>query len=105
MCQLERPILSPSIVETKTGEKYYLSKPLGVGKLKTMVKRVFEEANIPGDFTNHSLRATGVSMMFVAGVPKPTIQKWSGRRSIDSLRLYETRRVEKSILMPYRKFF
>ena len=70
MCQSERPILSPSIVETKTGEKYYLSKPLGV---------VFEEANIPGDFTNHSLRATGVSMMFVAGVPKTYNSKmvWS----------------------------
>ena len=49
-----------------------------------------KEANtIPGNFTNHSLRATGTTALFDAGVQESVIQKRTGHRSLDALRCYE----------------
>ena len=48
-----------------------------------------EDAKIPGNFTNHSLRATGTTTLFDAGVPEALIQKRSGHRSSKALRVYE----------------
>ena len=45
--------------------------------------------NILGHHTNHSLRATGGTDLYTAGVPEKIIQEWTGHRSIDSLRTYE----------------
>ena len=39
--------------------------------------------------TNHSLRATGASSLFTAGVPKKIIQQRSGHLSLQGLRHYE----------------
>ena len=39
--------------------------------------------------TNHSLRVTGASSLFDAGVPEKIIQQSTGHRSIDGLRVYE----------------
>ena len=47
-----------------------------------------EEAGIEGK-TNHSLRATGVTEMYLAGVPKKVIQEHTGHRSLDGLHSYE----------------
>ena len=46
------------------------------------------EAGIEGK-TNHSLRATGVTEMYLAGAPEIVIQKCTGYRSLDGLRSYE----------------
>ena len=35
-----------------------------------MVKKMFEAAKVDGTYTNHSLRATGASSLFNAGVPE-----------------------------------
>ena len=48
-----------------------------------------EEANISGNFTNHSLWATGATTLVDAGVPESLIQKRTGHKSFDALRLYE----------------
>ena len=57
-----------------------------------MVSDMFSESDvgIDGHFTNHNLRATGASELFAAGVPEALIQKCTGHRSVESLRLYET---------------
>ena len=47
-----------------------------------------EEAWIEGK-TNHSLRATGVTEMYLAGVPEKVIQEHTGHQSLDGLRSYE----------------
>ena len=52
--------------------------PVGTKRLQTIVKDMMEEAKIPGNFTNHSLRATGTTTLFNAGVPEALIQKRSG---------------------------
>ena len=48
-----------------------------------------EEADIGGNKTNHSLRVTGASALFDAGVPERIIQGRTGHRSLDALRIYE----------------
>ena len=73
---------------------WYLPKPLGEKKIKAMVSNMFSDISIDGHFTNHSLRMTGTSELFAAGVPEALIQKCVGHRSLESLRLYETRGVQ-----------
>ena len=72
----ERMYLHPS-AKMKSG--WYTKKPLGLGKVQSMVKRMFVAANIEGKYTNHSLRTTGASQLFAAKVPEAIIQEkdWS----------------------------
>ncbi len=44
--------------------------------------------------TNHSLRATGATRMFEAGVPEKLIRQRTGHRSLDALRIYERSSIE-----------
>ena len=53
-----------------------------------MVADMCNDAQIPRR-TNHSLRATGASVLFQGNVPEKIIQKTTGHRSVESLRLYE----------------
>ena len=53
-----------------------------------MVKSMFAMIGVSGK-TNHSLRATGASMMFQAGVPEKIVQERTGHRSLEALRMYE----------------
>ena len=39
--------------------------------------------------TNHSLRASGTSELFMKGVPEKIIQERTGHKSLDALRCYE----------------
>ena len=76
---------------------FYL-KPLGAHvathplpspvKLSGMVKAMFSMIGVSGK-TNHSLRATGASELFQAGVPEKIVQERTGHRSVKALRLYE----------------
>ena len=47
------------------------------------------QGSVEGNFTNHSLRATGTTLLFFAGVPKTVIQKWTGNKSVVALQTYE----------------
>lgn len=47
------------------------------------------DAGIEGKKTNHSLRVSGASTLFEAGVPERVIQQRTGHRSLLSLRMYE----------------
>lgn len=75
-------------VASKPGKPWYASQPCGENKLATMVKSMFSEIGVSGK-TNHSLRATGVSQMFQAGVPEKIMQERTGHRSTEALRMYE----------------
>ena len=68
---------------------WFTSVPIGKNTLSKMVKTMCEQASISGKRTNHSLRATGITTMFQAGLPEKVIQDRSGHRSIDGLRKYE----------------
>ena len=48
-----------------------------------------KDAKVEGNFTNHSLRATGATLLFDAGVPILIVQKRTGHKSLDALCTYE----------------
>ena len=54
-----------------------------------MVKDMCRDGGFQGNFTNHSLRATGATTLFDAGVSETIIQKGSGHKSTAALRMYE----------------
>ena len=56
-------------------DTWYYKKPIGRNKLSKMVSEMCELANIPGHHTNHSLRATGATELYTAGVPEKIIQE------------------------------
>ena len=68
---------------------WYLTDPLPHRTLQTLLKKMCQEAKFTGNFTNHSLRATGATTLFDAGVPEAIIQKRTGHKSLDGLRVYE----------------
>ena len=69
-------------------KNWFSAQPCGENKLSSMVKNMFEMVGIEGK-TNHSLRATGATEMFRAGVPEKIIQERTGHRSLKALRIYE----------------
>ena len=56
------------------------SVPVGKNHLSKMVKDMCSQAKIEGKKTNHSLRASGITTLFQAGVSEKVIQDWSGHR-------------------------
>ena len=68
---------------------WYSQQPRGKHTLANMVKNMFTEAGVDGAFTNHSLRATGATDLFQAGVPEKLIQEFTRHHSIKALRQYE----------------
>uniref|UniRef100_A0A1X7V015 ZMYM2-like/QRICH1 C-terminal domain-containing protein n=1 Tax=Amphimedon queenslandica TaxID=400682 RepID=A0A1X7V015_AMPQE len=68
---------------------WYDSVPMGKNKLAGLTKDMSMEAGLEQIRTNHSLRAIGASAMFAAGVLEKIIQRNTGHRSIEALRLYE----------------
>ena len=75
-------------VISKPGKPWYAAQPCGENKLATMVKSMFAMIGVSGK-TNHSLRATGASEMFEAGVPEKIVQERTRHRSTEALRMYE----------------
>ena len=55
--------------------------------------------NLSTKYTNHSLRATSASRLFVCNIPEKLIQEKTGHRSLSGLRVYErtTSQQEKTI--------
>ena len=69
---------------------WFFEGHLGQNCIQGMVKNMMQDASIDGKrFTNHSLGATGTTLLFDAGVPEALIQKRSGHSSSKVLRMYE----------------
>ncbi len=68
---------------------WFAASPLGKNVLGDMMKDICKDAGIVGSKTNHTLRATGASQLFAAGVPERLIRQRTGHRSVEALRLYE----------------
>ena len=54
-----------------------------------MVPDMCSDAGLVGKKTNHSLRVSGATSLFEAGVPERVIQQRTGQRSLLSLQMYE----------------
>ena len=85
-CFYMQPLTS-SVVSDPT-KIWFSAQPCGENKLSSMVKNMFKMVGIEGK-TNHSLRASGATEMFKAGVPEKIIQERTGHRSVKALRTYE----------------
>ena len=89
-CELDCFYMQPlaaSVVSDPT-KTWFSAQPCGENKLSSMVKIMFKMVGIEGK-TNHSLRASGATEMFRAGVPEKIIQEHTGHRSVKALRTYE----------------
>ena len=84
-CFYMKPLGDHVVTTTKP---WFSAQPYGENKLMGMVKSMFESIGVTGK-TNHSLRASGATEMFRAGVPEKIIQERTGHRSLKALRLYE----------------
>lgn len=65
---------------------WYSSLPVGKNKLATVIPEMCKRAWIRGHKTNHSLRATGATELYSAGVPGKIIAEQTGHRSLEALR-------------------
>ena len=73
---------------TPKPDRWYRNTPVGRNTLNIMVKRMCLQAGLKPR-TNHSLRSTGATTLFNAGVPEKLVQEVTGHRSIECLRRYE----------------
>ena len=68
---------------------WFQSTPIGKNTLAKFVETMCKDAGIKGKKTNHSLRATGATSMFAAGVPEKLIKNVTGHKSTKALEVYE----------------
>lgn len=76
-------------VPKKPDNQWFSIAPIGRNSLAKVVKEMCAAADISGHTTNDSLRATGASYMFQAGVPEKLVQQRTGHCSLMGLRQYE----------------
>ena len=67
---------------------WYDNVPLGKNTLSSMTKSISEAAGCSKCYTNHSLRATSISILDRAGFPSRSIMTVSGHRSETSIKSY-----------------
>ena len=71
-------------------EVWFDARPIGANKLDGMMKSIGEEAKLSKMYTNHSVRATAITLCSNAGVQNRHIMAISGQRSEQSLIHYNT---------------
>lgn len=76
---------------TPNGLIWYDNKPLGVNKLSEMMKDISKAAQLSNIYTNHSVRATAITLWSNEGIPNRHIMSISGHRNEQSLTSYNTR--------------
>ena len=76
---------------------WFTAVPIGKHTLQDMMKKMSIQADLDQSFTNHSLRAYGVSKLFQANVPEKLIMERSGHRSIEGVRKYERTGVQQEL--------
>ena len=69
---------------------WYDARPTGVNKLDNMMKSISEAAKLSKMYTNHSVRATAITLWSNAGIQNGHIMAISGHRSEQSLAHYNT---------------
>ena len=67
-------------VPIESDKPWFANVLIGVNTLRTMMTRMLKGAQLFTTYTNHSLRATSASRLFVKNVPEKIIQEKSGHR-------------------------
>lgn len=76
---------------------------MGHNMLGETVKRLCKDAEIEGQFTNHSLRATTATRALKKGIPDKFVMQRTGHRDVRSLQKYQ--RPEASTKIEFSKAF
>ena len=72
-----------------SSDKIWFDKsPLGVNTLSSMMKEISKAAQLSQLYTNHSVRATSITILDRAGIPVHRIMQVSGHRNQDSVKVY-----------------
>ena len=79
----------PSV--TKEDAVWYENRPLGVNKLGDMMKIISVGAELSQIYTNHSVRASAITLLSDANIPDRRIMFVSGHSSEQSLAHYSSR--------------
>ena len=62
---------------------WFLNKPVGVNTLRRMsLKELCKTAGLPGYYTNHSLRSSCATRLYVNDIDEQLIQEVTGHRSL-----------------------
>ena len=61
--------------------QWYANQVLGQHKIQEVVKNLLKNAKLDGFFTNHSLRRSGTTRLFQAGVSRKLIKEFTGHSS------------------------
>ena len=67
---------------------WYDNMVLGIKTLNTLMKKISEEANFSTIYTNHSIRATAITLLDSAGLEARHIMAVSGHKAESSIRSY-----------------
>ena len=73
----------------KCDQPWFSYTPVGKNTLAKLVKDICADAGVGGNKCNQSLRATGATELYQAGVPEKVIQERTGHLSLTGLRQYE----------------
>ena len=80
-----------------TPKQWYGCQVVGTNSIGKVVKVLMEKAHIEGFFTNHSLRRTGGTRLFQAGVDRKIVKEATGHRSdaVDAYQITSEKQREK----------
>ena len=81
--------VQPVVKLKDSTQPWFTTVPVGRNALSKMVKDICADAGVSGNKTNHSLRATGATKLYHAGVPEKVIQERTGHLSLSGLRQYK----------------
>ena len=81
----------PKLKWSPSDSIWYENRPLGIQKLGTMMKEMSEAADLSKKYTNHSVRATAITLWSNAGLSNRHIMAISDHRNEQSLRSYNAR--------------
>ena len=81
-----RPLIKFDKDDTKP---WYANVPVGVNTLQSLLSKMSDEVGASVRYTNHSLRATSASRLFLNNVPEKVIQEKTGHHNLVGLRAYE----------------
>ena len=81
----QRPKTSSLISDTT----WYTAVPVGEKKLSGFMTRIVKSLNLPVKYTNHSIRATGATLLSRANFNNAQIMSVTGHKSVSSLAVYQ----------------
>lgn len=79
----------PNICFGADDTRWFSNRPLGINTLRNFTKRLSKMCGLSREYTNHSVRATGATMLTDANFSASDIMSVTGHKSVSSLTVYQ----------------